>query len=60
MLISPLQFLLPAVRNASGWDLLVGHYLGVDHAGHTDDVFAPSMAAKLAQMDNQVAQVGAI
>ncbi len=37
--------------------MLVGHYLGVDHAGHTDDVFAPSMAAKLAQMDAQLAQV---
>jgi hypothetical protein len=37
--------------------VLVGHYLGVDHAGHTDDVFAPTMAAKLAQMDAQLAQV---
>lgn len=35
----------------------MGHYLGLDHAGHTDDVFAPTMAAKLAQMDAQLAQV---
>jgi hypothetical protein len=54
--VSP-QFVLPAVRNATGWDVLVGHYLGVDHAGHTDDVFAPAMTAKLAQMDEQLAQV---
>lgn len=54
-----LQYLLPAVHpaNASRWDLLVGHYLGVDHAGHTEDVATPSMAAKLAQIDSQVAQV---
>lgn len=52
-----LQYLVPAIRNASGWDVLIGHYLGVDHAGHTDDVFAPTMAAKLAQLDAEVAQV---
>lgn len=51
------QYLLPAIRNASGWDVLIGHYLGVDHVGHTDDVFAATMAAKLAQMDAQVAQI---
>ena len=50
--------MLPAVRNTSGWDLLVGHYLGVDHAGHTAHTAAPAMAAKLAQLDAQVAQVG--
>lgn len=53
----PSQYVLPAVRNASGWDLLVGHYLGVDHAGHTDNVASPAMTAKLAQLDAQVHQV---
>jgi predicted AlkP superfamily pyrophosphatase or phosphodiesterase len=37
--------------------VLIGHYLGADHAGHTHGVRSPQMAAKLAQMDAQVATV---
>lgn len=36
------------------WDVLVGHYLGVDHAGHVGDVDSPAMMAKLEQLDEQV------
>lgn len=39
------------------WDVLVAHYLGVDHAGHTFGVSSPSMVDKLHQMDDQVAEV---
>lgn len=52
------QYLQPALAESGRWDVLVGHYLGVDHAGHTADVHSPAMAAKLTQMDGEVAQVG--
>jgi predicted AlkP superfamily pyrophosphatase or phosphodiesterase len=50
------QYLMPAVGNSSQWDVLVGHYLGVDHAGHSGDVSSPDMGAKLSQMDDQMEQ----
>jgi hypothetical protein len=37
--------------------MLVGHYLGVDHAGHAHGVASAAMADKLAQMDHQIAYV---
>jgi hypothetical protein len=40
------------------WDVFIGHYLGVDHAGHAGGVAGnPAMAAKLAQLDGQVAAI---
>ncbi|KAL7270377.1 mannose-ethanolamine phosphotransferase gpi13 [Rhizina undulata] len=43
--------------NSSKWDVLIGHYLGVDHAGHRygPDHFA--MADKLKQMDDVVTRL---
>ncbi|KAI9756975.1 MAG: mRNA binding protein puf3 [Chaenotheca gracillima] len=37
--------------NASRWDIIFGHFLGVDHAGHRYGPDHPAMAAKLQQMD---------
>lgn len=37
--------------NTSGWDVIFGHYLGVDHAGHRYGPDHPAMTAKLNQMD---------
>ncbi|KAF2734009.1 hypothetical protein EJ04DRAFT_494192 [Polyplosphaeria fusca] len=37
--------------NTSKWDVIIGHYLGVDHAGHRYGPDHPAMAAKLSQMD---------
>ncbi|KAF2640899.1 hypothetical protein P280DRAFT_427268 [Massarina eburnea CBS 473.64] len=37
--------------NTSTWDVLIGHYLGVDHAGHRYGPDHPAMNAKLNQMD---------
>ena len=37
--------------------MLIGHYLGVDHVGHTFDVHSQHMQDKLQQMDQHVAQV---
>ena len=51
------QNLVPSMREPDKWDLLMGHYLGVDHVGHTYDVHSPHMASKLQQMSQHVDQV---
>jgi phosphatidylinositol glycan class O len=38
-------------ENSSKWDVIFGHYLGVDHAGHRYGPDHPAMTAKLNQMD---------
>lgn len=48
---------MPHIKEPAGWDVLIGHYLGVDHVGHTYDMHSPHMAAKLQQMDQHVDQV---
>ena len=40
------------------WDVLIGHTLGVDHAGHTFNTEAPEMSAKLSETDDRVSEVG--
>ncbi|KAL6780615.1 PIGO1 [Auxenochlorella protothecoides x Auxenochlorella symbiontica] len=43
---------LPALLAAPGsWDVLIGHTLGVDHAGHAHGVASAQMLSKLAQTD---------
>jgi hypothetical protein len=49
--------LLPMLRQPGSWDLLVAHYLGVDHAGHAHGVDSEEMVAKLRQMDDHIQQV---
>jgi phosphatidylinositol glycan class O len=44
-------FPLLKAENASKWDVIFGHYLGVDHAGHRYGPDHPAMSAKLNQMD---------
>ncbi|KAL3142807.1 hypothetical protein ABBQ38_003106 [Trebouxia sp. C0009 RCD-2024] len=50
------QSLVPSMREPDKWDVLIGHYLGVDHVGHTYDVHSPHMASKLQQMNQHVDQ----
>lgn len=52
-----LQHLLPLLERPHSWDVLIAHYLGVDHAGHTHGVNSRQMVEKLAQMDDQVSTV---
>lgn len=40
--------------NQTKWDIVIGHYLGVDHAGHRYGPDHPAMAEKLKQMDTIV------
>jgi phosphatidylinositol glycan class O len=44
-------FPLLKAENLSKWDVIFGHYLGVDHAGHRYGPDHPAMTAKLNQMD---------
>ncbi|KAF9411555.1 mannose-ethanolamine phosphotransferase gpi13 [Podila epigama] len=47
----------PALKDPSRWDLLIAHFLGVDHCGHTFGPSDPQMADKLEQMNQQLEQV---
>jgi phosphatidylinositol glycan class O len=57
VLLCFLQHLLPLLARPDSWDVLIAHYLGVDHAGHTYGVNSRQMEDKLAQMDEQVSTV---
>ncbi|ODH52621.1 hypothetical protein GX48_01106 [Paracoccidioides brasiliensis] len=50
-------FPLLKAENATKWDVIVGHYLGVDHAGHRYGPDHAAMAAKLGQMDQLIRDV---
>ena len=44
------RHLVPEVKNRD-WEVLISHFLGVDHCGHTFGPYHPRMAIKLAEMD---------
>ncbi|WWC68761.1 uncharacterized protein I206_102695 [Kwoniella pini CBS 10737] len=48
-------YLVPA--NQSKWDVLIGHFLGVDHVGHRVGPNRDTMRSKLAQMDRVLRRV---
>ncbi|KAL2871329.1 mannose-ethanolamine phosphotransferase GPI13 [Aspergillus lucknowensis] len=50
-------FPLLASQNYTKWDVIFGHYLGVDHAGHRYGPNHPAMAAKLNQMDQTIRDI---
>ncbi|WVO18035.1 hypothetical protein L204_105733 [Cryptococcus depauperatus] len=43
--------------NQSSWDVLIGHFLGVDHVGHRVGPSRDTMTAKLIQMDEVLRNV---
>ncbi|CAG8576281.1 2431_t:CDS:1, partial [Dentiscutata heterogama] len=43
--------------NSSQWDILIAHFLGVDHCGHRYGPDHPAMAEKLGQMDDMIRNV---
>ncbi|OOF92644.1 hypothetical protein ASPCADRAFT_174329 [Aspergillus carbonarius ITEM 5010] len=51
--------LLPLLHpeNSTKWDVIFGHYLGVDHAGHRYGPNHPAMAAKLKEMDQTIREI---
>lgn len=46
--------LLEQSGQGSAWDVVIAHYLGVDHAGHRYGPDHPAMADKLRQMDGVI------
>ena len=56
-----LQHLLPAVVNETlgQWDIMVAHFLGVDHVGHRFGPDHVAMKWKLRQMDDVIAALHA-
>lgn len=50
------NLLIPTIEDQS-WDVLVAHYLGVDHAGHAHGVESQAMMNKLKQIDTNVKDV---
>ena len=53
------EHLLPLLspENAERWDVLFGHYLGVDHAGHRYGPDHPATNAKLREMDDVLRKI---
>ena len=48
-----LEHLEPELQKLD-WDVLIGHFLGVDHSGHRFGPYHAEMTAKLKQMDNVI------
>lgn len=51
------RHLIDRVAAHNEWDLMVLHYLGVDHVGHVQGPQGQSMPLKLLEMDNVVEQL---
>lgn len=53
------EHLLPLLRKTEipKWDIVFGHYLGVDHVGHQYGPNHPTMTAKLKQMDQVLREI---
>ncbi|XP_011699289.1 PREDICTED: GPI ethanolamine phosphate transferase 2 isoform X2 [Wasmannia auropunctata] len=43
--------------NSYDWSVMILHYLGLDHIGHVEGPFGPSIKPKLREMDGIVAQI---
>ncbi|KAI9003375.1 hypothetical protein DFJ74DRAFT_694665 [Hyaloraphidium curvatum] len=55
------KHLFPTLRGERGaWDILVAHFLGVDHAGHRYGPAHPEMERKLREMDDVIAETAAL
>jgi phosphatidylinositol glycan class O len=52
-----LEHVFPLMKRTAEWDLLVGHLLGVDHAGHKYGPEHKEMTRKLRQMDQFIQQL---
>ncbi|XP_057354780.1 GPI ethanolamine phosphate transferase 3 isoform X3 [Manis pentadactyla] len=51
-----LEHLYPTMDSGE-WDVLIAHFLGVDHCGHKHGPYHPEMAKKLSQMDQVIQQL---
>lgn len=51
------KHLFAELNATSEWDVIIGHYLGVDHAGHKFGPRHPEMTRKLTEMDGVIRRV---
>ena len=53
------KYLLPLMSSeyVNQWDIIFGHFLGVDHAGHRYGPDHPAMTGKLQQMDDVLRRI---
>lgn len=51
-----MEHILPELRKPD-WDVLIAHFLGVDHCGHRYGPSHPEMASKLTQINGAITQV---
>ena len=51
------QHIMARLKKPDEWDLLIGHFLGVDHAGHTFGVDSAAMRRKVGENDADVRAV---
>lgn len=51
-----IEHLFPHIRNGT-WDIIIGHFLGVDHVGHRTGPSTSTMRDKLQQMDEVLERV---
>jgi hypothetical protein len=59
-LLPPSSSLLPPLISQKGnttWDLIIAHFLGVDHVGHTFGSDHPAMSKKMSELDHVVKEV---
>nr|WCU24500.1 Gpi13 [Candida metapsilosis] len=52
-----IEHLFPLMETPKDWDLLIGHFLGVDHVGHRYGPRHYSMKDKLTQMNDVIGKV---
>lgn len=51
------EHLVPTIQGPDDWDVIIAHFLGVDHVGHTFGSLHPVMATKLDQMNDVLTSV---
>jgi phosphatidylinositol glycan class O len=54
-----IEHIFPLMDRKGEWDLVIGHCLGVDHAGHRYGPDHPEMTKKLRQMDDFIRDLAA-
>ena len=54
-----IKHLIPEMKSSDGssWDVIIAHFLGVDHCGHTYGPSHPEMSSKLDEMNKLVENV---
>jgi phosphatidylinositol glycan class O len=49
-----IEHLIPEIKSNQTWDVIIGHFLGVDHCGHTYGPNSHMMKMKLIQLDKYI------